>query len=302
MVGDIKLGLWLKNQRGDYRAGIIPPHRIEAFKEIDMMWDVKSVSRTSFPEQAIFYYFSKIFPDTIHRHTDLGFEFDVYIPSLKVAIEYDGATWHKKARTVNKDIEKNNFCRDNNISLFRIRENSLELYSTCICYSVSGREYITLENAIFEIFKNLNISNIKRVDLNIKRDFQDIHFLYREHSSKEWRAGLLATKKYYDTNGHLIVPALYVDEDGFRLGQWLIVQRRHYNNHELPPKKIQKLEELGMLWISKLEYYWLQTYEVVKEYYIEHGNLEITYSRKVKGKHLRKWLENQKEKYEQQKL
>lgn len=77
---------------------------------------------TSFPEKAILFYVSQYFPETIGNYTDkiLGwFEVDVYIPSHKIGIEYDGKKWHKNSKN---DIRKNRFCSEAGITLIRIRE------------------------------------------------------------------------------------------------------------------------------------------------------------------------------------
>lgn len=54
------------------------------------------VKRSSIPEQVVFYYVKKYFPDALSRERFGGVEADVYIPSLKVAIEYDGGIWHTR--------------------------------------------------------------------------------------------------------------------------------------------------------------------------------------------------------------
>lgn len=47
---------------------------------------------TSFPEQAVFYYIRQAFPDAVNRYcTSDGSEIDVYVPTEKIAIEYDGS-------------------------------------------------------------------------------------------------------------------------------------------------------------------------------------------------------------------
>ena len=54
--------------------------------------------KTSFPEQAVYFYIKKKFPDAINSYKEIfknGMELDVYIPSLKIGIEYDGIAWHK---------------------------------------------------------------------------------------------------------------------------------------------------------------------------------------------------------------
>ena len=55
----------------------------------------KSRRSTSFPEQAIKYYVKKLYPDTESRYKDVfenGMELDVYIPSVRIGIEFD-AIW-----------------------------------------------------------------------------------------------------------------------------------------------------------------------------------------------------------------
>lgn len=301
-VGDIKLGLWLKNQRGDYKDGIVPQHRIEKFKEIDMIWDVKSSTSTSFPEHAVFYYISKMFNDAKHRCSEFGIEFDIYIPSLRVAIEYDGAVWHKKERTIDRDSNKNIFCQTNNIKLYRIREAPLPLYSNCRCYSVTARDYAALESVIFDIIKQLCTNTLNKSDINIRRDFQSIYAQYKDFTTREWRTGLLSAKSFYKTNGHLVVPAVYIDDNDFRLGQWLITQRRLYNNGELPQKRIAQLSELGMIWISKNEYNWNRNYELTKDYLRQYKNLDIPYNYRGYNVDLRNWLNTQIKKLQNDQL
>lgn len=49
-----------------------------------------SERHTSFPEFAIIYYFKKMNTEALHSYKGHGYELDVYIPTLKTAIEYDG--------------------------------------------------------------------------------------------------------------------------------------------------------------------------------------------------------------------
>lgn len=79
-------------------------------------------AKTSFPEQAVYYYIKKYFPDAINSERTIleGKELDIYIPSKKVAVEFDGSMWHQD---INKDINKNYLCLKKNITLIRIRDN-----------------------------------------------------------------------------------------------------------------------------------------------------------------------------------
>ena len=80
--------------------------------------------QTSFAEQATFYYVKKLFPDAINRYTAdfLGrMELDIYIPSIKYAIEYDGEAWHKKT-AIHGEEKKYQLCKENAIKLIRLEK------------------------------------------------------------------------------------------------------------------------------------------------------------------------------------
>lgn len=96
---------------------------------------------------------------------------DIYIPKLKIAVEYDGKLWHKN---INKDLEKDMICKSLGIKLIRIREKGLPvLNSSSIVYEVlpSKDNHDYLNECISWLFSYINIS---RVDINIERDNEDI--------------------------------------------------------------------------------------------------------------------------------
>ena len=51
-------------------------------------------------------------------------EFDVYIPELKVAIEYDGCNWHKTEEEHKREVKKYKISKENGIHLIRIKEKN----------------------------------------------------------------------------------------------------------------------------------------------------------------------------------
>ena len=98
-------------------------------------------------------------------------------------------------------------------------------------------------------------------------------------------------QKYYEENGSL----LYVKD--VSLNQWIQTQRQAYKGKEkytkLSEEKIQKLEEIGMIWDANA-HKWNQMYEQAKKYYDENGNLTMTPS---KNKQLYAWLKIQRNLY-----
>ena len=84
--------------------------------------------QTSFAEQAVYHYIKKIFPDAINgfKASFLGkMELDIYIPSIRWAVEYDGMAWHNE-KTKEREIRKYKACKENGIKLYRLKEDEIE--------------------------------------------------------------------------------------------------------------------------------------------------------------------------------
>lgn len=70
----------------------------------------------------------KVFPDAISRYTEIfsnGMELDIYIPSIKLGIEYDGMAWHK-TDIIPREKKKYSICQENGIRLLRLMEKPPE--------------------------------------------------------------------------------------------------------------------------------------------------------------------------------
>ena len=96
-----------------------------------------SYRKISLPEKIIYYYLKKAFSDTIANYKPLWLnnkEIDIYIPSKKVGIEYDGAYYHKDYE---RDLLKDELCKSNGVTLIRIREkNTPKIKSTSIIFKL----------------------------------------------------------------------------------------------------------------------------------------------------------------------
>ena len=119
----------------------------------------------SFEEKAICYYLEQIVGIEENYHADyLGkMELDIYIPSFKIAVEYDGHFSHKNK---SRDEKKNNICRENGIELIRIREVGCPEIDGCLTIDAESQNDESLSNAIEEIIGHLTkeygiCSNIK---------------------------------------------------------------------------------------------------------------------------------------------
>ena len=148
--------------------------------------------QTSFPEQAIFYYVQNSFSDTVNgcrSVLDGKYEIDIYIPSKKVGIEYDGAKWHRDSHT--NDANKYEACRKKGIYLIRVSEIQTDIMTLIADRIIvsnynQGKKLESLIPALNELFDFLGVHQ----DINVERDELKI----REHYYQELKknsAGVL---------------------------------------------------------------------------------------------------------------
>ena len=194
--------------------------------------------QSSFAEQAIFYYVKKYFPDAINKVKNIfgtRMELDIYIPSLKTAIEYDGGFWHEKKDSKKKESNKFNLCQQNGITLIRIREPKdnrfhldgyTHLTSNASIYYESNANYLIfadpkgtnkhLDKTIFILFQVLDqISGffipfnpkITLLDVNIDRDSKDIYTqLFSNYTESLERKNPTLAKAWHPTKNGSLTP------------------------------------------------------------------------------------------------
>lgn len=180
-----------------------------------------SERHTSFPEYAFLYYLKKCKLRVIHSYKAKGYELDIYLPSEKIAIEYDGGYWHKNKEK--KDLEKNRKCEKDGILLYRIRENLPALNDRSIDYTVRNKQ-TDLEKILKEIISKITGNDI---EVDLKKDAISIDnlrlytekensfFFYNQKVSQEWN---------YEKNGKL-KPENFLSNSGKKV--WWRCQKGH---------------------------------------------------------------------------
>lgn len=158
--------------------------------------------RTSFPEQCFFFYIKKVYPDAINSYREIfdnGMELDIFIPSVKTGIEYDGVFWHNQSG-LSREEKKYHICKENHIRLFRIKEGSFTDFADNadrIWFIPPKCDYQLLDFYITDLLKHLIFWSANLPDVNVARDkleileFKTLRFedslaaLYPE-IAKEW--------------------------------------------------------------------------------------------------------------------
>lgn len=115
-----------------------------------------------------------------------------------------------------------------------------------------------------------------------------------------WETRYRLAKAYRQEHGDLNVPADYVVE-GIWLNKWLNEQKQIYRGNRpgktLTARQIARLEKIGIAWNSQSERVWDERYEEARQFFREHGNLEIPSGYVGRsGKRLDLWVEQQRQK------
>lgn len=183
------------------------------------------IHHSSFPEQAVLFYVKKIYPNAINRYTEIfnnGMELDIYIPSVKVGIEFDGANWHKTETEHSREREKYNMCKEKGILLLRIKEKidnewndvadhiwyiqkknktELEIVIKALLYSIDSRENMW--------YRKKMDSYPRFIEVNLEKDEKAIreYMLPTNNSLKDLRPDI-AKEWNYEKN-HNLLPEMF---------------------------------------------------------------------------------------------
>ena len=164
-------------------------------------------SKTSFPEQAIFFYFKQATMAYNRYLIDSKTEIDVYLPDCKIGIEYDGAYFHKGGTAEQRERRKQEKLDKIGITLIRVRE--LEGESSEYTINVKpGADDIELTQTIKDLFALVSrISQFElETDINIARDRSKIYEQYiqsEKENSLAFVDPMLAKEWHPTKNGSL---------------------------------------------------------------------------------------------------
>jgi len=190
--------------------------------------------RTSFPEQAIYFYLKSIFTDSLNGYKyDDKWEIDVFVPSLNLGIEYDGVYFHDENRT--SDFEKEKYLVDKGLSVLRVKEVSIkkkECYLKDNVIFLNARFSRQLLNKAIKLcigYISENITHIAYdIDIDIEQDRNEIYELYIQN---EKRNSLLSHYPELSEQWHPI-KNLSVRPDMVRPGSGKKVWWQCEKNHE----------------------------------------------------------------------
>ena len=110
--------------------------------------------------------------------------------------------------------------------------------------------------------------NSETIDKEKKDELDSLGFDW-DPIETQWETGFYYLKEFKEKEGHLLVVKNYKTETGFRLGNWVSVQRQ--NQETLDKVKKTKLDSLGFDW-DPIETQWNHGYAHLKRFYECEGN------------------------------
>ncbi len=265
-IGHLNLGYWVNRLRKGLLR--ITAEQRQCLDNIKFEWDTRSIASTSFPEQATLFYFSFWYTDAVSRYKLNGEELDIFSPSWKIAIEYDGYAWHKDKEKIDRDNKKDKLCKVNKIKLIRIREEGLpqtkyaKNYFMPLPFSTDN-----FDKVIRDIYAN-EFGN-PLVNINTREHGFEILRRYRKLEDMAFYKHLEELKEYIKE--HHCFPSIKPPRSS--LSNWILSLRqirRGLAHGVLTNEQIKDLDELGFVWDPYEEK--LNNIFIHLKLYVEKGN------------------------------
>lgn len=142
-------------------------------------------SKTSFPEQTILFYFQQITTAYSRYQIKPRVEIDIYLPELKIGIEYDGAFFHKGILSAEREERKQEALSQLGITLLRVKEVNETVYPDDTKYIVYCKQYpnsLELATVITKLLLRVNeLTGCEfSVNVDVARDRGKIYAQYVE--------------------------------------------------------------------------------------------------------------------------
>lgn len=183
--------------------------------------------KSSKPEQYIGFYLSRAFGSELEYQKQFDWlgrrSLDIYVPSLQLAIEYDGIYYHPNKSSADK--EKTLLCHSHGIYLIRIQEKTEGQRQSKKQHEIAyyfERDYINIDIAIRDVCQLINqIYNTSiQIDVDLNRDKEEIiSYIQGKYYEKSIAYVWPESEDYWleEENGLTNFDVFYTDNRRFKL-------------------------------------------------------------------------------------
>lgn len=297
----LNLGNWIDTQRKVYNAkidGVLTEEQITKLEMIGMSWkNIKDLSWDKCYQVAKEYYaeHGNLMPSITDR----------YYKGVKLS------RWIEQLRTYRKSGICPSYLTPERIGqldaigmVWNVPDYIFEKnYACCLeCYQEHGNLDIPLKyvakdgtrlgtwvNGIRCAARNPSFCRGTPLTDSQKSRLDEIGFVWEPKKNILWKQYFEALVNYKKKYGNLDVPAAFTTEDGIPLGRWI---RRQKNGADTMSGEKRKLpSDLGLVWDAPDP--WEEKFQLVKQYYDEHGDTNIPGNYVADGVWIGRWLSEQ---------
>lgn len=292
---NIKLAGWVKNQKREWRdrgsnSTRLTPQRVSRLNELGFEWELKrrrpndkDANNEKWSEK-----WNEMY-DRLKRYKTTHGNCEVPIAAYKEDLAL--GTWvscqRGKRDTLRSDYKK----KLDELGFVWFKDNWDTQYKLLVEYHRNhGHSDVPQRHKINDTALGSWVSKQRRFGKNGKLALERVAQLDQidfdwesniEKLDRHWNEMLCKLKKYKLENGNTIVPHYYKDRE---LGNWVIRQRGWYKKDLLRQDRIEKLDEVGFVWMildrgeidtSRYEDQWTEKYEQLKIFREEHGHFSV---------------------------
>ncbi len=299
----IRLGSWISNLRTCRKSGIqtsyLTTERIAAFDKLGMIWAQPDFLFERNYAAALAYYKAhsnlEVPSDCVVNGVKLG----MWLNTLRVAYKRNGGVNLTEEQTAR--LNELGMRWGNKADLLweqgfaEAKQYALQKQNLDVPLAYISESGYKLGAWINDQKEKHNAGKLKP---ERKQRLDDLGMYWGKTRANDWDECFAHLKKYYEANGDIRVPAGY-KVDGIWLAKWLNEQKQIYlgkrKGKSLSEEQIAKLESLGSPWKSGAELAWEKRYESVKQYYEEHGDINIPRDTSLSdGKKIGNWFAMQR--------
>lgn len=292
-----RVDYWLSKMRSLKLAGELSVAEIELIETIPhWRWVARKIYRRSFVERELSWRLKTALNEEVRSGSAAGtsrlWNCDIVIPACRVVVEYDGEWAHRDR--VKIDREKTFDLISAGWNVLRLRESPLSQINDWDLIVVPDEELGKLADRVMGFLISKGCT---------KRSTQYSHLLkyqgLREQADDPWYEGYDLIKRYEAEVGNC-ASNFAREYEGFRLRQWVHVQRRAKKRGLLSDRKIALLSGLATWrWetMPQLSLGWEEAYARVIEYQSEHGLYPSQGYKSADGFSLGGWVSNQRDYY-----
>ena len=268
-VKGYSLGFWIVNQKTKYKNGTLSEDRIKQLEEIGMIFEIKQhVAWNKMYELAKKYYEhygnlkvpQKFKTKNGYEIDENGYNLGFWIANQRVKYKNDTLFEDRMKKLEEIGMTFKNINGDTWNKMRELAKKYYEHYGdlkipngfkTKNGYEADENGY-NLGNWINS--QRMNYKKGSLSEYRIKK-LEEIGMIFENVNDDSWSKMYELARKYYEHYGDLKIPRSFktvngyeVDEKGYTLGAWINTQRFSYKKGTLFEDRIEKLEEIGMMW------------------------------------------------------